>query len=257
MPRALADIMTELNSVYDPQRNLYNSQLQAADPQLEAEQKGLMAQKEDSFRQITDQANRRGMFYSGLPIAEEQRYTGTQFLPAVANLRSKYATQKFGLSEALNKLAVDQRMNAQNIWDTERDLEEKQRQFDQQMAAQRDAEARARASAGSGGAAGFSFGSMGGGAQKAPAQASGYDFRGLVAQNNPYVFKDLLNDINQTNFGGKGSYGQLAGWLEGNIGKIPSGSAADLALRNIFLKQELDPRRQTLGAINKAVGSRF
>ena len=153
MARALADIMTELNSAYAPQRDLYNKQLSEVDPQLEAEQKGLQAQKQDSFQQITDQANRRGLFYSGLPIAEEQRYTGQQFLPAVANLRAKYTQQRFGLQDALAKILQDQNTQAQGIHQTELDREEKQRQFEAQLAAQREAEAAAaaqRASAASG-----------------------------------------------------------------------------------------------------------
>ena len=164
MARALTDILTELDAVYRPQKDLYNQQLQAADPALEAEKKGLMAQKEDSFRQITDQANRRGMFYSGLPIAEEQRYTGQQFLPAVANLQSKYATQKFGLQETLAKLAADQSAQAYGIRDKELAREEEQRQFDARLAAQQQAEAASRAAAArGGGGGGYSFGGGGGG----------------------------------------------------------------------------------------------
>ena len=140
MARELAQIMTELDSVYRPQRDLYNQQLSQQDPQMEAEQKGLMAQKEDSFRQITDQANRRGMFYSGLPIAEEQRYTGQQFLPAMANLAGKYKASKDNLSETLNRLSMEQRDKGYGIQQNELAIDEQmrreaeqRRQFDEQQ----------------------------------------------------------------------------------------------------------------------------
>ena len=140
MARALDQIISELDSVYRPQRDLYNQQLSQQDPQMEAEQKGLMAQKEDSFRQITDQANRRGMFYSGLPIAEEQRYTGQQFLPAMANLAGKYKASKDNLSETLNRLSMEQRDKGYGIQQNELAIDEQmrreaeqRRQFDEQQ----------------------------------------------------------------------------------------------------------------------------
>jgi hypothetical protein len=103
--------------------------------QQQAEEQGLNAAKTDAFSQIETAANRRGVFYGGMPIAEEQRYTGAQFLPSVANLRSKYAQQKFDLTSALNKVTSDEYNNANGIHQNELDLEEKQREFDRQLAA--------------------------------------------------------------------------------------------------------------------------
>lgn len=136
MARALTDILTELNAVYDPQRTSFNSQISGLDPQMQSEQSGLDFQKKDQFQQITDQANRRGMFYSGLPISEEQRYTGGTFLPAVANLHAKYAQQKFNLQDAIAKITSDQYNQAYGVRQGELDTEEKQREFDRQLAAQ-------------------------------------------------------------------------------------------------------------------------
>jgi hypothetical protein len=84
-----------------------------------AETKGLEAAKNDAFGQITDQANRRGLFYSGIPIAEEQKYTGATFLPAVANLYSRYRQQRFNLQDALAKLTSEQYLRGQDIYQTE------------------------------------------------------------------------------------------------------------------------------------------
>lgn len=152
MARALEQIMQELNATYNPQRDVYNSQIGGLDPQQDAELKGLQAQKEDEFGQITQRANRRGLFYSGLPIAEEQRYTGQQFLPAVANLRGKYANQRFGLMDALAKITQDQSKQAYGIYSSEVQADEERRQFDERMAAQAAQAATSRSSGGGGGA---------------------------------------------------------------------------------------------------------
>ena len=150
--------MSELDTSYQPQKDLYNKQISGVDPALEAEQQGLQAQKQDAFQNITEQANRRGLFYSGVPIQEQARYTGGQFLPALANLRGKYITQKNSLTEALNQLGMQQGQEARNIRQTELANDESTRRFNMEQAA-RD---RAAASAGA-----FQFG--GGGNPAAPA----------------------------------------------------------------------------------------
>lgn len=127
MARALNDILRELDTVYNPQRDTINKSITALDPAQEAEQKGLEAAKTDAFSQITDQANRRGLFYSGIPVAEEQRYTGASFLPAVANLRSRYAQQRFNLQDALSKITENQYMKAYGIRQGEMDSEAAER----------------------------------------------------------------------------------------------------------------------------------
>lgn len=115
----LNQILQELNTTYDPFKSNINAQMAALDPQQQAEVQGLDAAKRDSFDQITTQANRRGMFYSGAPIAEEQRYLGAQYLPAVANLKSRYAQQKFNLQDALNQVNLDQAKYAQQLYNEE------------------------------------------------------------------------------------------------------------------------------------------
>lgn len=201
MARALKDIITELDSVYNPQRSTFNKQMTELDPQLAAEQQGLESQKRDSFQQITDQANRRGLFYSGLPIAEEQRYTGSQFLPAVANLRAKYSSQKFGLQDAIAKLTADQYNQAQGLRQSELDREEEQRQFDARLRAQQEAEAASRRAAAAMGGGGWSpgggMGDMGGAAPandiKMRAQR---DVSGLLQTKGTQEYLSTLVQIN-------------------------------------------------------------
>lgn len=156
MARALSDILSELDNVYNPQRQVYNQQITTLPDQQLAEEKGLQSAKQDAFQQITDQANRRGLFYSGIPVAEEQKYTGSTFLPAVANVRNNYATRKFNLQDALSKITQDQYLHGQDIH---------QKELDREQAA-------ALARAGSAGAASPSFGFGGSSAGVLGASAS-------------------------------------------------------------------------------------
>ena len=224
MARALDQIISELDSVYRPQRDLYNQQLSQQDPQMEAEQKGLMAQKEDSFRQITDQANRRGMFYSGLPIAEEQRYTGQQFLPAMANLAGKYKASKDNLSETLARLGIEQRDKAYGVYQQELAIDEQMRREAEQRRQFDEQQRTARAAAGSGG---YSFGSGGGGGGSyGYQQKANKGFAFVDADGNPISaatyakatntpFRDLLQMM-----ANKGDTGALQGLqFMGNIGE--------------------------------------
>lgn len=188
MARTLDQIITELNASYQPQKDQFSSAIQTVDPQMQAEEQGLQAAKTDAFSQIDQQANRRGLFYGGMPIAEEQRYTGQNFLPSLANMRAKYAQQKFDLVNALNKVTTDEYSQAEGIHQNELDTEEKAREFDRQLAAQ---QAAARAAAGAGGSASpsFSFGGAGGApTTAAPARAGAAPASsGAVDKNRAYA----------------------------------------------------------------------
>lgn len=150
MARALEQIMAELNSVYNPQRDVYNKQLQALPGQQQAQMKGLEAAKQDSFQDITTQANRRGVAFGGIPLEEQGRYLGSSYLPAVANLKNRFEQNRFTLQGALQELAAKQRMDAYGIRDYELAQDA------------RAAEAARAASGGSGGGFGLS-GLLGGG----------------------------------------------------------------------------------------------
>ena len=157
MPRALSQILAELNPVYAPQKDLYNQQIGQLDPQMQAEQQGLEATKVDSFNQIQQGANRRGLNFSGIPLQEQASYTGQNFLPAVANLKAKYAQQRFNLQDAIAKINEEQYNKAYGIQGAEQD---------------REAAERAARSAGGGGG-GFGGFDMGGGGAPGAAPAGG------------------------------------------------------------------------------------
>lgn len=194
MARALSQILTELNSVYNPQKDVINSQIANLDPQMEAENKGLEAQKADSFSQITAGANRRGILFSGIPLQEQASYLGSSFLPAVANLKAKYAQQRFNLQDALAKITQDQYKTAYGLQADELNREA--------------AERAARAAGGGGGGIG-GFGSLaagggggGGAAPKASAGGGGVDqqraynaVKSLFATNNQKLIDQTVRAI--------------------------------------------------------------
>lgn len=233
MARELSSIISELGNVYDPQRQLVQQQQQALEPALQAEQAGLEAAKSDAFQAITEAANRRGMFYSGVPLAEQAKYTGSTFLPAVANLRSKYQQQRFNLQDALNKIQQEQYSQAYGIRQKELDTEEQQRQFNAQLAAQRSA-------GGGGGYAMPSFGGGGGAAaasyRAAPKQGGGFAFTdpngnpisaATYAAATGIPFRNLLQNMaNQGDQGAKAALNFVGGDFRYDPSKIGQGQNA-------------------------------
>ena len=145
MARGLDQILTELNSVYAPQKQQYEQQIAGVDPQIQAEQAGLDAAKTDAFNQITTGANRRGLLFSGIPVSEQAKYLGSTYLPSIANLKGRYAQQKFNLTDALNQIGQKQYSEATGIYQNEQAQAERQRQFDLQLAADRETAALNRA----------------------------------------------------------------------------------------------------------------
>lgn len=105
--------MTSLQGAYDPQRQLVAQQQAALPGQQAAEQAGLDTAKTNAFGDITKASNDRGVLYSGVPIAEESRYVGERYLPAVANLKATYADRGTKLQAALFGINDSQRQEAQ------------------------------------------------------------------------------------------------------------------------------------------------
>lgn len=119
MARALEAILQELDSVYNPQKDVYNQQINALPGQQQAELGGLDAAKNDSFQQIVQGANRRGVAFGGIPLEEQARYLGSTYMPAVANLKGRFQGQKSDLQLRLAELAAQQRKDAYDIYNSE------------------------------------------------------------------------------------------------------------------------------------------
>jgi hypothetical protein len=98
------DAYNSLGSVYDPQV----AAVQATEaPAMSA----LDQAKVNAFSTIGQQANAKGMTFSGFTPDQEATYTGTKYLPAVANLQA-------GITNAVNKLNTARSTQAQSLVST-------------------------------------------------------------------------------------------------------------------------------------------
>lgn len=241
MAREINQIIQELESAYAPQKKQIQEQISALPSYYQAQAAGLEQARQNAYADIVRRANARGVAYSGAPIQEQQVYTGERYLPALAGLRQQEGTQTFNLQQALGKIGETQRLRAEEIRQAELTREENARQAELNRQAQ---ERAARAAGGGGG--GFNLGDLFNpgdtttvkptGRQATPKQTE-IERRILSLRNsnntNPYVWVDAIRELNKQL--GSQSWGQTANALENIIGrKIGSGSAVDLALRNIY-----------------------
>lgn len=171
--RSLEQILGELGSIYDPQVNSARQQQALIPQQVADEERALGAQQTRSFEEIIGGARRRGLGYSGLPIAEQAKYNATEYMPALARLRGDARKQTLSLEDAI--LGINERrqgaalgLRQQDVDNDyrERSFAEDVRRFNQQIAEQR--RAAAAASAQSNGLASLFSGGQG----RAPAAAN-------------------------------------------------------------------------------------
>lgn len=149
--RTLSQIIAELQPTYSPQIKSLQSQQALIPSRIAEQEKGLQAKQTQAFDTILGGARQRGLGFSGIPLAEQAKYTSTEFLPALANLRQQGNTERLSLQDAI--LGITERRNtlAQQLLQQERDRAEQKRQFNLSLQEQR----ASRAAAGSGGG-GFS-----------------------------------------------------------------------------------------------------
>lgn len=149
MARSLDQIISELQSTYDPQVATLRQRQEAIPGQVASEEAGLQAKQGQAFDDITNGARRRGLGFSGIPLAEQARYTSTEFLPAVARLHQSGQEQATSLEDMINQVLERRNTTAQQLYQGDLDRDQQQRQFEQQLAAQRQAQAAAQATYGS------------------------------------------------------------------------------------------------------------
>lgn len=113
--RKLSDILKSLDSTYAPQSKLVQEQIASLTPYYAAQQQGLEATQKQSFADIANQAQSRGVLYSGVPIAEQSQYTAQKFLPAMAGLKQEESQGRLSLMQSLQKIAEQKRLQAEDI----------------------------------------------------------------------------------------------------------------------------------------------
>lgn len=166
MALTLQQILAERNPAYEQERALIAQQQAALAPQEQADLAGLDTAKTTAFGDITNQANARGIVYSGAPIAEQQRYVGERFLPAVAQAKATYANKRTSLEAALLDVGrrqtteATQELQRQQEADAQASYRAEQLQIERQKVAQAAAQKASTAAA-----------------KKAPNPATGYSLK--------------------------------------------------------------------------------
>lgn len=190
MASTLQQILRELAPAYNPQVKQLRSRQALIPGQIQAEEQGLQAKQTQAFGDILGGARQRGLGFSGIPLAEQAKYTSTEFLPALARLKQGGREQAMSLEDAI--LGIGERKNtlAQQLLQQYKDrrlqqqqFQESKRQFNLSLEEQRRArEAAARSAAASNSFAVPSLGGGGGGnTQKAP--------KASFAENAPGSFQ--------------------------------------------------------------------
>jgi hypothetical protein len=130
--QSLEELYAQYNPVYDQSRALYNQQLSAIPGKYQGQVAGLGVAQQNAFRDINTGANSKGMAFSGVPAAEQMRYTGEKYLPALAALQNQQNTETFQLQQAIAGLNSDQRLKAMETRSGQ------QKSLDQYLQAERD-----------------------------------------------------------------------------------------------------------------------
>lgn len=168
MARSFDQILAEVTSKSDPQRNIVLNQISQLPGQQKAEESGLEAKKDQAFGDILGGARRRGLGFSGIPLAEQAQYTASDYAPALANLKSSFNSRKSSLESALADIGKQDYGTAQDIFARDRAFEEQVRQFNEEQALRKQQLEAERAASASSGLPGSLFG--GGGDTPASAQ---------------------------------------------------------------------------------------
>ncbi len=144
MATTLDQVIASLNSVYQPQVAAIEQRRASIPGQIAEQEKGLQAKQETAFGDILNGARRRGtgVAFGGIPLSEQARYTATEFLPALTNLRRAGVEQETSLADAINKIKADQFQQATGLYQFQQNYElqqqqmaEQRRQFDLQQKA--------------------------------------------------------------------------------------------------------------------------
>jgi predicted NAD-dependent protein-ADP-ribosyltransferase YbiA (DUF1768 family) len=134
----LQEYYNQLAPIYEPQIASLKAQEASLAPQYQAQKSALEQARINAFRNISNTASARGMAFSGFTPEQEAQYTGTTYLPAMANLETQQLKSKQSLIDAINAANSERYAKAMGLSESaqqaEAKLAEEQRQFEQQQA---------------------------------------------------------------------------------------------------------------------------
>lgn len=177
MDPQLQAIYNQLESVYAPQRQTIEAQKPLIEQQTAASKAALEQAKINAFRDIGQQANRQGMFFSGFQPQEQATFIGTKYLPALANVETQAQQRKISLEDQLNKLKAAQMGEARSAYAAQ--IAEQNRQREAELKRQQDLQiARMRMASRGGGGGGRAADTGKGYSMGQKAGNAGYFFTG-------------------------------------------------------------------------------
>lgn len=138
MARTFDQVLAEVTSRSDPQRNIVLNQISQLPGQQKADEASLDAKKNQAFDDIVSGARQRGLGFSGIPLGEQAEYSATEYAPALANLKSNYSSRRGSLESALADIGRTDYTTAQDIFARDREFAEQQRQFEENLRLQRE-----------------------------------------------------------------------------------------------------------------------
>lgn len=144
MARSFQDILSEVTAQSDPQRQAVLRQIADLPTQQTADEAALAAQKDQAYQEITNDARRHGLGFSGIPLGEQAKYAATDYAPALANLKTSYGARQGTLESALADIGKGDYSTAYDIFNQDRNFQEQQHQFDENLALQKRAAAAAQ-----------------------------------------------------------------------------------------------------------------
>lgn len=112
------DAYSSLSGTYDPQTQLVQSEIDQLAPEQATQQASLDQAKVNAFKDINSDANSRGLLFSGFSPENQAIYTGTKYLPAVANLATTFQNNKNTLLDKINQINSTRATQAQGIVST-------------------------------------------------------------------------------------------------------------------------------------------
>lgn len=136
MAQTFQDILNQVTAQSDPQRQIVLGQIADLPNQQAAQTSAIGAQKDQAYDQITNEAQERGLGFSGIPLGEQAKYDSTTYAPALANLATSFNGQKATLESSLAGLGSNDYSTANDIFNQQQSLAEQQREFDANLAEQ-------------------------------------------------------------------------------------------------------------------------
>lgn len=147
MARSIDQVLAEVSAKSDPQRQTVLKQIADIPNQVKAEETALGAKQTQAFDEILAGARRRGLGYSGIPVGEQAQYNATDLMPAIARLKTSANDRRSSLETALADIGKQDYSTAYDIYNQDRNFEEQQRQFNSNLAFQREQAAAAQRAA--------------------------------------------------------------------------------------------------------------